>query len=64
MAHDELVRTASMSLGATESAISISEVRIIVITTWCIHSSIEFACGFLMLVGLGFTPYDSHRAKK
>ncbi len=64
MDHDAFVRTASMSLGATESAISISEVQIIVITTWCICSSIAFACGFLMLVGLGITPYDSHRAKK
>ena len=49
-------------LGATESSILISEVQTIVITTWWIRSSIAFACGYLMLVGLGFTPYDSHRA--
>ncbi len=64
MAHDTFVRIVSMSLGATESAILISELQTIVITTWWIHSSIAFACGFLKLVDLGFTPYDSHRAKK
>ena len=64
MAHDTFVRIVSMSLGATQSAILISEVQIIVITTWCICSSIAFACGFIMLVGLGFTPYDSHRVMK
>ena len=64
MAHDTFVRILSMSLGATETAISISEVRIIVITTWCIRSSIAFACEFLMLVGLGLAPYDSHRVMK
>ena len=57
MAHDAFVRTVSMSLGATESAILISEVQTIVIITWWIRSRIAFACGFLMLVGLGFTPY-------
>ncbi len=55
------VRIVSMSLGATESALLISEVQTIVITTWWIRSSIAFACEFLMLVGLGFTPYDSNR---
>ena len=64
MAHHTFVRIVSMSLGATESAKSISEVQIIVITTWFIHSSIAFTCGFLMLFGLGFTPYDSHRVLK
>ena len=64
MAHDAFIRTASMSLGATESAITISEVQIIVITAWCIRSRIAFACGFLMLVGLCCTPYDSHRVMK
>ena len=51
MAHAASVRTASMSLGATESAMSSSEVRIIFIRTSCTRSSIAFACGFLMLVG-------------
>ncbi len=64
MAHDTFVRIVSMSLGAIESAILISEVRTIVITTWWIRSSIAFACGFLMLVGLGFIPYDSHNEMK
>ncbi len=64
MAHDTFVRIVSMSLGATESAISISEVQTIVIITWKIRSRIAFACGFLMLVVLGFIPYDSHRVIK
>ncbi len=64
MAHDTFVRIVSMSLGATESAISISEVQTIVIITWWIRFSIAFARGCLMLVGLGFTPYDSHNEMK
>jgi hypothetical protein len=42
----------SMSLGATELAMSISAVRSIVEMTWCTHSSIAFAWGFLTLVGV------------
>ena len=64
MAHAASVRTASMSLGATESAMSSSEVRIIFIRTSCTRSSIAFACGFLMLVGLRFRLYESHKSSK
>ena len=64
MAHDMFVRIVSMSLGATESVISISEVQIRVITTWCICSSIAFACGVLRVVGLGLMPYSLHSRLK
>jgi hypothetical protein len=51
MAHDGVVRTASMSLGATESAMSRSEVRInFVASVPVLHSLL----GYLMLVGLRF----------
>ena len=61
MAHDGVVRTASMSLGATESAISSSEVRInLVASVPEFHSLL----GYLMLVGLRFRPYDVHRSLK
>ena len=59
MAHDGVVRTASMSLGATESAMSSSEVRInSVASVPVLHSLL----GYLMLVGLRFRPYDVHRS--
>ena len=64
MAHDAFARSASMSMGATELAMSISEVQAIAITTLCICSSIAFACGFLMLVGFCLTLYESHRASQ
>jgi hypothetical protein len=63
MAHDGVVRTASMSLGATdtESAMSSSEVRInSVASVPVLHSLL----GYLMLVGLRFRPYDVHRSLK
>ena len=44
MAHDGIVRIASMSLGATESAMSSSEVRSSD-QSCCIRSSIAFAFG-------------------
>ena len=44
MAHDGLVRTASMSLGAPESAMSSLEVRINSVAS-VPHSSIAFAFG-------------------
>ena len=56
MAHDASVRTASMSLGATESAISSSEVRIKVVSVPVLH----LLLGYLMLVGLRFRPYESY----
>ena len=47
MAHDGVVRTASMSLGATESAMSSSEVQInLVVSVPVLHSLL----GYLMLV--------------
>ena len=60
MAHAASDKKTSMSLGFTESAISISAVRSMFITTAWIRSSIAFACGFLTLVGLRFMPYESH----
>jgi len=61
MAHDGVVRTASMSLGATESAMSSSEVRInSVVSIPLLHSLL----GCLMLVGLRFRPHDVHRSLK
>ena len=51
MAHDGVVRTASMSLGSTESAMSSSEVRInSVASVPVLHSLL----GFVMLAGLCF----------
>ena len=64
MTHDTFVRIVSLSLDATEPAISISEVQIIFITTWHVSSSTAFAWGVLMVVGLGFTPYSLHRCMK
>ncbi len=61
MAHDGVVRTASMSLGVTESAMSSSEVQINrVVSGPVLHSLL----GYLMLVGLRFRPYDVHRSLK
>lgn len=61
MAHDGVVRIASMSLGATESAMSSSEVRInLVVSVPVLHSFL----GYLMLVGLRFRLYDGHRSVK
>jgi hypothetical protein len=64
MAHAASDKKTLMSLGFTVSAISISAVRSMVITTAWIRSSIAFACGFLTLVGLRFMPYESQRARK
>ena len=59
MAHDGVVRTASLSLGAPESAMSSSEVQIkLVVSVPVLHSLL----GYLMLVGLRFRPYDIHRS--
>ena len=63
MAYDAFVRITSMSLGATESAISISEVQIIVLRLDG-FIPIAFAGGFLMLVGLCLTLYESHSVLK
>jgi hypothetical protein len=61
--HDALVRTASMKLVATESesAMSSSEVWIKGLHPF----QVPFAFGgFLMLVGLRFRPYETHRSTK
>ena len=55
--HDALVRTASMKLVATESAMSSSEVRIKVFAS--VPGTIRF--WVLMLVGLRFRFYETHR---
>ena len=64
MAHAASDKKMLTSLGFTESAISISAVRSMFMTTAWIRSSIAFACGFLTLVGLRFMPCESHRAQK
>ncbi len=53
-----------MSLWVTDLAISISAVRSICLMTWCTHSNVAFAWGFLTMVGLCFIPYDLHRYLK
>jgi hypothetical protein len=53
MAHDASVRTASMSLDATESAISSSVVRIKVLHPFQ-YSVLYSLLGYVMLVGLRF----------
>ncbi len=54
----------SKSLGVTESVISNSAVHSIYPSTWCTHSNMPFARGFLTVVGLRVIPYDSHRFSK
>ncbi len=53
-----------MSAGSTDSAMSISEVRIIVPRTWWMRSHMAFAWGFLIMVGLRFMPYELHNVSK
>jgi len=61
MAHDGVVRTASILLGDTESAMSSSEARInLVASVPVLHSLL----GYLMLVGLRFRPNEIHRSLK
>jgi hypothetical protein len=58
MAHAALSRKTLMSLGVTDLAITsvlLLDIRI---------PKIAFACGFLTVVGLCLTPYDSHRYSK
>jgi hypothetical protein len=50
--------------GIAESAISVLAVLSIYLRTWCMHSNMPFACGFLTIVGLNFIPYDLHRYSK
>jgi hypothetical protein len=59
-----IVMNVSMSAGGTESAMSNSEVRIIVPRTWWTHSQPAFACGFLIVFGLRFMPYESCNVSK
>ncbi len=59
-----LSRKTSMSLWVTDLAISSSAVHNICARTWCTHSKITFACGFLTMVGLCLISYDSHRHSK
>ncbi len=54
----------SMSLALIDLAISSLAVRSMFVNTAWICSSMAFACGFLMLVGLHFMPYVVHRARK
>ncbi len=64
IAHSALSMNVSMSAGSTDSAMSISEVRIIVPRTRWMHSHMTFAWGFLIVVGLCFMPYESHSVSK
>ncbi len=63
-AHAALSMTVSMSAGSTESAMSSSEVRIMVPKTWWMRSQMAFTCEFLIVVGLRFMPYKSHNVSK
>ena len=56
----------SMSAVWAESAMSNSEVRIMFpkTKTWSTCSQMTFACGFLIVVGLRFMPYESHNVSK
>jgi len=65
LAHSALLMNVSMSAEWTESAMSNSEVHIIVPKkTWCLRSQMSFACGFLILDGLRFMPFESHNVSK
>jgi hypothetical protein len=64
MAHAASAMKMLMSLALTYLAMSSLAVRSMFMNTVCIRSSIAFACEFLMLVGLRFTPYVLHRAWK
>ncbi len=64
IAHAALSMNVSMSAGSTDSAMSISEVRIIVPRTRWMRSHMAFAWGFLIVVGLRFMPYESHSVSK
>jgi hypothetical protein len=65
MAHTAYAKKMSMSLVLTDLAISSLAVRSMFVNIACICSSIAFACGFLVLVGLRFTPYDVlHKSQK
>ncbi len=64
MAHAALSRKTSTSSRTTDLTISISAVHSICPITWCTCSNIAFACGFLTVVGLCLTPYESHRCSK
>jgi hypothetical protein len=64
IAYAALSMNVLMSAGWTESAMSNSEVRIMVSKTWWMRSQMAFACGFLIVVGLCFMPYESHNVSK
>ena len=55
---------AYMSLAVTVSAISKWAVLSMFVSTWWTLSSIAFACGFFIVVGLRLRPYESHRSSK
>jgi hypothetical protein len=59
-----LAMNVSISAGCTESAMSNSDVRIMVPKTWWTRSQMTFACGFFIVVGLRFMPYESHNVSK
>ncbi len=64
MAHAASAKKMLTSLALTDLAISSLAVCSMFVKTVWINSSIAFACGFLMLVGLYFTPYVLHGAQK
>ncbi len=63
IAHAALSLNLLMSAGSTELAMSISEVRIIVLRTWWTRLPMAFACGFLIVVGLRFMLYELHNVQ-
>ncbi len=64
MTYAALSRKTLMSSGVNELAISNSAVGRICPSTWCTHSNMPIACGFLTVVGLHLIPYDLHRYSK
>ncbi len=64
MAHAASAKKMLMSLALVNKAISSLAVHSMFVNTAWICSSILFAVGFLMLVGLCFMPVVVHRAQK
>ncbi len=64
IAHAALTRKSSIISASTVSCMSKLDVRNMSVKTPWIRSSIAFACGFLIVVGLCLSPYESHRDSK
>jgi hypothetical protein len=64
IAHAPLSMNVSMSAGSTDSAMSISEVRIIFPRTEWMRSHMAFARGFYIMFDLRFMLYEPHNVSK